>query len=63
VRVSLFDPGETGGTEALQPDYYLTLMRQNLKNLESGFAGQSTVILPIQLKSARLPSSSDRARF
>jgi len=31
VRVSLFDPGETGGTEALQPDYYLTLMRQNLK--------------------------------
>jgi len=46
--VSLFDPGETGGTEALQPDYYLTLMRQNLKNLESAFAGQSTVILPIQ---------------
>jgi len=29
-------------------DYYLTLMRQNLKNLESAFAGQSTVILPIQ---------------
>lgn len=49
VRISLFDPGETGGTEALQPDYYLTLMRQNLKNLESAFAGQSTQsFLPIQ---------------
>jgi len=62
VRVSLFDPGETGGTEALQPDYYLTLMRQNLKNLESAFAGQSTQsFCRSRLKSARLPSSLIRS--
>ena len=41
VQVSVFDPGETGGADALQPDYYFTLMRQNLKNLKSAFAGQS----------------------
>ncbi len=39
VQISIFDPGETGGTEALQPDYYFTLMRQNLKNLQSAFGG------------------------
>lgn len=41
VQVSIFDPGETGGPEALQPEHYFTLMRQNLKNLQSAFAGQS----------------------
>jgi zinc transport system substrate-binding protein len=42
VRVSQFNPGETGETEALEPDYYFTMMRQNLKNLKSAFAEQST---------------------
>ncbi|MEG4350297.1 zinc ABC transporter substrate-binding protein [Microcoleus sp. LAD1_D3] len=42
VRVSTFDPMETGGTEALQPDYYITTMRKNVKTLVTAFTGQST---------------------
>lgn len=42
VQVSTFDPIETGGSEALQPDYYLTTMRQNLNNLKTAFTGQPT---------------------
>lgn len=41
VRVSLFDPMETGGPEALQPEYYITTMRQNAKTLVSAFTGQA----------------------
>lgn len=41
VRVSTFDPMETGGPEALQPDYYLSKMRQNVKTLVTAFTGQS----------------------
>jgi zinc/manganese transport system substrate-binding protein len=41
VQVSTFDPLETSDGEALQPDYYLTTMRQNLQNLESAFSGQT----------------------
>ena len=49
VRVSTFDPMETGGTEALQPDYYITTMRQNVKTLVTAFTGQSTQsFLPLQ---------------
>jgi zinc/manganese transport system substrate-binding protein len=35
VQVSNFDSLEVGSAEGLQPDYYLTAMRQNLKNLEA----------------------------
>ncbi|NJR63700.1 MAG: zinc ABC transporter solute-binding protein [Cyanobacteria bacterium CRU_2_1] len=42
VQVSTFDPMETGGSEAVQPDYYLTTMRQNVKTLVTAFTGQST---------------------
>ncbi len=41
VQVSSFDPIETSGPEGVQPDYYLTIMRQNVKNLQTAF-GQST---------------------
>lgn len=41
VRVSTFDPMETGGTEALQPDYYITTMQKNVKTLVSAFTGKS----------------------
>ncbi len=41
VRVSNFDPMETSGPEGLEPDYYFSVMRQNLKNLQSAFGGQS----------------------
>ena len=48
VKVSTFDPLETSNGEALQPDYYLTTMRQNLQNLESAFSGHTQQsLLPI----------------
>ena len=48
VKVSTFDPLETSNGESLQPDYYLTTMRQNLQNLESAFSGQTQQsLLPI----------------
>jgi zinc/manganese transport system substrate-binding protein len=49
VRVSTFDSLETSGTEGSQPDYYLTAMRQNVKNLVTAFSGQpvqSFLLLP-----------------
>jgi zinc/manganese transport system substrate-binding protein len=42
VQVSTFDPMETGGPEALQPDYYLSTMRQNVQTLVNSFGGQFT---------------------
>ncbi|MFM7448057.1 MAG: metal ABC transporter solute-binding protein, Zn/Mn family [Leptolyngbyaceae cyanobacterium] len=41
IQVSTFDSLETSGSEGLQPDYYLNTMRQNVKNLETAFSGQS----------------------
>ncbi|NEZ57087.1 metal ABC transporter solute-binding protein, Zn/Mn family [Adonisia turfae] len=41
IGVSEFDPLEVGPTEAIQPDYYLTIMRQNAENLADSF-GAST---------------------
>jgi zinc transport system substrate-binding protein len=37
VKISSFDPIETAAPEALQPQGYLTLMRQNVKNLQTAF--------------------------
>ncbi|NET32682.1 MAG: zinc ABC transporter solute-binding protein [Cyanothece sp. SIO1E1] len=37
ITVSVFDPLETGGSEAVQPDYYLTIIRQNAENLVASF--------------------------
>lgn len=48
VQVSTFDPMETGGPEALQPDYYITTMRQNVITLVTAFGEPST-------QSSRLP--------
>jgi zinc/manganese transport system substrate-binding protein len=42
VQVSTFDPMETSGPEGVQPDYYLSVMRQNVKSLQTTFSGQST---------------------
>lgn len=41
VQVSNFDPMETSGPEGMEPDYYFTVMRQNLKNLQTAFGAQS----------------------
>lgn len=41
VKVSYFDPMETSGPDGVQPDYYFTVMRQNLNNLQTAFGAQS----------------------
>ncbi|ESA37708.1 abc transporter substrate-binding protein [Leptolyngbya sp. Heron Island J] len=41
IGVSEFDPLEVGTQDAIQPDYYLTTMRQNAENLADSF-GAST---------------------
>ena len=57
VRVSLFDPMETGSEAALQPGYYFTTMRKNIDQLKSAFIGtrqswvpNAIVHLPPQVK-------------
>lgn len=37
INVSVFDPVATGDSSAVQPDYYLTTMRQNADNLAASF--------------------------
>ncbi|NJN22148.1 MAG: zinc ABC transporter solute-binding protein [Leptolyngbya sp. RL_3_1] len=51
INVSVFDPLETGAAEAVQPGYYLTIMRQNADNLAAGF-GADQVWLPIWVSQA-----------
>lgn len=50
VQVGTFDPLETGGTDALEADYYLTTMRDNLKNLTTAFGSQPQSWMPAQPK-------------
>jgi zinc/manganese transport system substrate-binding protein len=44
IQVSVFDPLETGPETALDPEYYLTIMRQNAENLASAFAAESAAL-------------------
>lgn len=44
VQISTFDPIETGPAEALNPDYYLTIMRQNVENLVTAFGGPTQAV-------------------
>ncbi|MBJ7901148.1 MAG: ABC transporter substrate-binding protein [Cyanobacteria bacterium RI_101] len=57
VKVSVFDPLETGGPDALEPDYYLSAMRRNVDHLTTAFTGGSAQsFLPLwgpQLATAR----------
>jgi zinc/manganese transport system substrate-binding protein len=39
IQVGLFNPLEVGGPEAVQPDYYLATMRDNMANLVTSFEG------------------------
>ncbi|ERN42964.1 ABC-type metal ion transport system, periplasmic component/surface adhesin [Rubidibacter lacunae KORDI 51-2] len=39
VKISVFDPVETGGPDATEPEYYFIIMRQNADNLEEAFGG------------------------
>jgi zinc transport system substrate-binding protein len=47
VKISTFDPIETGGSEALEPNYYITTMRQNVKGLVTAFGGSTQSVLPL----------------
>ena len=47
IGISVFDPLETGDSDAVQPDYYLTIMRQNADNLVTGFESSSQAWLPL----------------
>ena len=44
VTVSTFDPIETGEPEEMEPEYYLTIMRQNAKNLVKAFGSTQSVL-------------------
>ena len=52
VQIGIFNPMETAGTEGVQPDYYFTVMRQNLTHLETAFGSRSSqLFLPNQRQS------------
>jgi zinc/manganese transport system substrate-binding protein len=38
VTISIFDPMETGDAQAIAPEYYLTIMRQNAESLITAFS-------------------------
>ena len=40
IGVSTFDPIETGKADAIEPDYYLTIMRENAQNLTAALSSQ-----------------------
>lgn len=42
VQIGNFDPMETAIATGVLPDYYFTVMRQNLTNLEAAFGAKST---------------------
>jgi zinc/manganese transport system substrate-binding protein len=42
VQVGEFDPMETAIAQGVQPDYYFTVMRQNLAHLQAAFGQKST---------------------
>lgn len=46
VKVSLFDPLETGGAEAMDSDYYFTTMRQNILTLTESLEDSTQSWLP-----------------
>jgi zinc/manganese transport system substrate-binding protein len=47
VKIGTFNPIETGGPEALEPNYYITTMRQNVQSLVSAFGGSTQSVLPL----------------
>ncbi|WP_426777758.1 metal ABC transporter solute-binding protein, Zn/Mn family [Lusitaniella coriacea] len=46
VEIGTFDPIETGSPEALEPEYYITTMRQNVQGLVTAFGGSTQSVLP-----------------
>ena len=59
INVSTFDPIETGAKEALTPDSYLQIMRDNVDNLQSAFSGSTQSFrFPSQTQFSNLPNWS-----
>ena len=46
IKVSVFDPVATGDSSTVQPNYYLTTMRQNVDNLVASFEASNQAWLP-----------------
>ena len=65
ITVSMFDPLETGGPEAIQPEYYLNTMRQNAANLATSFETSTSQswLLPQQIQPLAVLSQSMGLRF
>ena len=55
VQLSTFDPLETGGEGALEPDYYLMIMRQNAENLNSAFTNSPQSWFPNEFLTEQQP--------
>ncbi|WP_186708946.1 metal ABC transporter solute-binding protein, Zn/Mn family [Euhalothece natronophila] len=49
ITVSVFDPIETGDSDSLEPEYYLTTMRQNVENLANTFEATEQSHLPLNI--------------
>jgi len=47
INVSVFDPVATGDASAVEPDHYLTTMRQNADNLVISFEASNQAWLPL----------------
>ncbi|NJO12075.1 MAG: zinc ABC transporter solute-binding protein [Leptolyngbyaceae cyanobacterium SL_1_1] len=47
IQVGMFNPLEVGGSDSVQPDYYLSTMRQNATNLVTSFEGTTQSWLPL----------------
>jgi zinc/manganese transport system substrate-binding protein len=47
IQVGMFNPLEVGGPESVQPNYYLSTMRQNTANLVTSFQGSAQSWLPL----------------
>ena len=52
IGIGEFDPLEIGGPEAVEPDYYLKIMRQNAENLAEAFGGTTQSSLRLSLRSS-----------
>ncbi|NJL37671.1 MAG: zinc ABC transporter solute-binding protein [Leptolyngbyaceae cyanobacterium SM1_4_3] len=63
VAVSSFDPIETGPPEALEPEYYLTIMRQNVESLVTAFGGSPQSFAPLPMLPVAVVPQQTGVRF
>jgi zinc transport system substrate-binding protein len=58
INVSVFDPVATGDAAAIEPDHYLTTMRQNADNLVASFESSTSPGCPSGHLNLSLPCPS-----